>query len=633
LSRISFFVLALLFCSAAARAGEPEHGSTQNTVSSGSRVAVGACGEVLNPDWKYLDVDTHLAPGDVGRGVKLTWSDVYSREPNTRWTKNETGSGGARQLWQAVLPAGAAGRRVFVEIAGGLSVPGDGGPGKGGKGGGGGGRSPNWFSLAVDVDIDVDSDHDGRIEDDNASALAVAEDAGEDSDPNSPGALVPAEGYTEMKLRGLMRGAGDAALAGLIEGQLTILAPGGDTGRVALSARNGDIIEAACDSAGRVIPRVWGALLAGRDVTIEVRGFVPGTVRLEATLKVRPAHSTGAYTAYRDAVRMTVLGDEDTKWLVTHDPDFERRSALKHPERCSQTRLMGNLASFSVPAGTAGRVALFWRGRQICEAFRAGSLNGSDVCLFRTSLQPDGTDLGHAFTDAEGGVYVEGVRLPAGPGTYQVRIFAPDMAKYEARELVVGPLLTGLKFSPNLLAEKPATFDPYYNEYGVTGAFGMTARYVLAAGVDGGIPLPSGNGAGTIFCLEKRTGAPDERPGDIATRHCLVLAPEHVAKSTHSVKWEGFTDFLDFRDPAGESGSIKKAGVYMGPGAAFYDEVWGPPVLPGSSQRQTKRYLSSWGTAAEGAYAFRAKCRLQTDPSQVQQLLVGFAVRYTGERP
>jgi hypothetical protein len=100
---------------------------------------------------------------------------------------DETGSGGARQLWQAVLPAGAAGRRVFVEIAGGLSVPGDGGPGKGGKGGGGGGRSPNWFSLAVDVDIDVDSDHDGRIEDDNASALAVAEDAGEDSDPNSPG--------------------------------------------------------------------------------------------------------------------------------------------------------------------------------------------------------------------------------------------------------------------------------------------------------------------------------------------------------------------------------------------------------------------------------------------------------------
>ena len=304
---------------------EPEHGTTRNTVSTRNRVAVGTYARTLNPKWTYLEVDTLLLPADVARGVKMTWSDVYAREKNTRWIPDKKASGDTRQLWKGVPPGSAAGRRVYVDVGGGFSIPGGiAGPGPSVPGK----RVPDWYSLAVDIDMDVDSNRDGEIESDNYSEAGVAEDISEDdAKTNRLGALAVVGAPMPLYLRKLMErptAKGAKPLSELVEGKVKIAAvkpaEPKSAGAVDLFYQKG---KKALDAKGYLISSLWKQLVAGNDLALDMVGTKPGPLVLEATLEIRPKGGKGQYTVFKDKIRITVLKIE----VSPQDKDFARGKA------------------------------------------------------------------------------------------------------------------------------------------------------------------------------------------------------------------------------------------------------------------------------------------------------------------
>ena len=329
-------VLWLALLSGFALGGEPEHGTTRNTVSTRSRVAVGTYARTLNPKWTYLEIDTRLLPADVARGVKMTWSDVYAREKNTRWIPDKKASGDARQLWKGVPPGTAAGRRVHVDVGGGFSIPGGiAGPGPSVPGK----RVPDWYSLAVDVDIDVDSNRDGRIATDNSSSAAVTEDAIEDDKKKNPvGALAVVGRTVPIIIRPLMeiRSPEAKPLSEMVEGWIAIRRSAG-RGKVLLQYKESGSLKNALDKKGRLVSTLWKKLLKGEKTDLEMKGVAIGSLELEAELSLRPKGSSAQHTKFKDKIRVTVL---DIKFLLskpkvwlTDWPEVKKTKQVRSPKR------------------------------------------------------------------------------------------------------------------------------------------------------------------------------------------------------------------------------------------------------------------------------------------------------------
>jgi hypothetical protein len=323
-----------------ARCGEKvEYGVTVNTVSrvkKGRHIAVGRYGQVVEPAWEALKVDTKLDPQDIAKKVTIKDSTLYARCKSGTWTLVEKDSGPNRQVWISPKLKDIEGRRVYAVVAGNFGGgAGGGGAGRGGGGGGGGGEEdkPDWYSLAVDLDMDADSNNDGKIELDNNGKKAIEEDRIE-ADTKRLGALAILKGRTVLRLRRLLEQApGDSKyFSDLCSGTVTIKPAPGSTGEVALycyDALHNKRLKATDDN-GVLIGEVWKIIAGFRinqhvaippsDVDLEMEGTKPGDLSLVATLAVRPKTRPNATpVTFEDKVKVTVV-TADLEGPKVYDP-------------------------------------------------------------------------------------------------------------------------------------------------------------------------------------------------------------------------------------------------------------------------------------------------------------------------
>ena len=354
-----------------------------------------------------------------------------------------------------------------------------------------------------------------------------------------------------------------------------------------------------------------------------------------------------------DKVRIHPVRLKRTKWLVCHDPEFEKRYCLKKKGKkkvaVKQARLMNNKAKFAITPidGKSFNVILSNEsGKVICQAHESSdSAAGDQLFEFRTDA--DGKN--GADTDSKGRVYVEGKLLKKAPGKYFVSIQLDGKDLFPPFPLRVAPLLSSLRFSPGI--EKGESFDPYSDElmadsgntpppFPVPGGppnilpptppsdskwFGMEIWYKLSDHVEGAIS--GGNGLFSVFGIENDKDAAPKRQGDIETIHLLRMDDDKLLEGEYDVKWEGFNDDFDKREKEGE----KIDEIYKEGEEAALKETWGPPSLPGDSGRQEEKGVGAQSVCAEGKYNMRVELKRKEDEEQVQRYSIKFEVEYETE--
>jgi len=360
------------------------------------------------------------------------------------------------------------------------------------------------------------------------------------------------------------------------------------------------------------------------------------------TGKLLKTEETPVWGACR--TELFVLEMESTEWLVTHDPVFESDFVCHGWGKCNQASLMGNKALIQVKClqADAGKwtVQLFDKDKKqkICDAHRTGYSDGCANFELRTTIDIYQTDLGYAYSDGNGAIYIEGYILSKGPGAYWVRA-SKEGGKVLWKNMMIAPLMTGLEFDPKIVKRGTEPFpndtlDPYTNAFDLQlpenaekgKGYGLLIQYQLSKTAEGGYQNRANEK--TMFAFESDPEAEQADRGDINNTHYLRLTAAEMEAAAHRIKWEGFTDDFDSRENNGEQGRE----VYKAGDPATIQEAWGPNVTPTQNTRQTARSISSWSTAAEGKYVLRAKCILQSDPTQVQCYSVQFDVKYATQQ-
>jgi hypothetical protein len=340
-----------------------------------------------------------------------------------------------------------------------------------------------------------------------------------------------------------------------------------------------------------------------------------------------------------------------TKWLVTHDPVWEKSYALKYPWRCKQAALMGNEAiviyghsgskdnSYKAELCQAGVVS----DTKICAGYIKSNHNGMVVFGFRTGL---GNTNGGAKTDQEGRIYIEDTLLTNGPGNYYVRILKGDSAKVEKTfPLKVGPVMTELATSPsNIFIDSPnQPVDPYSDEFDIEDvAHAEDSDYNYGAGY--GLKLTydlAGAAAAALEAVEadKKAflsfeNAPDdeltgdELPGTMSSggKHYLEVSSSSLQPRlpglSHKIKWEGFSS--EFK---GHFNQMERADqIFMDGEEAERDVNWGPSVISGLYQGEKQKGASVFSSVGEGWYKMKIGVSPEKDSTQLQKFEVNFEV-------
>ena len=310
---------------------------------------------------------------------------------------------------------------------------------------------------------------------------------------------------------------------------------------------------------------------------------------------------------------------ECTEWLVTHDPEFERRCQHGiYKKRYKQAELMDNMAVFALecPGAEADQYrAELWDlggpNRKICEGYRYGHEEGRALFLFRTTV---GSGTGGAKTDEDGGIYVEGEPLVEGPEghwtDYYIRAYKGEEHLHDFN-IRVGPLMRAVSFAPDIMASEPESVDPYGDEVDVKmdvewwpwaeyeAGFGLEIHYKL---VD------------EVADLSFEFSDAPEGGGDMGGTHRLLVHENYMKPPSWyephqelQVKWEGF-------DAAITDEEAHR--IYM------WDEE--AERVVGSQTRG----ISPVNTAAEGEYLLDVGMKLKGDESQRQAFQVQFEVDY-----
>ncbi len=315
-----------------------------------------------------------------------------------------------------------------------------------------------------------------------------------------------------------------------------------------------------------------------------------------------------------------------TKWLVTHDPKFEKEYAQKS-SAVRQAELMNNKAEIILkPApGATYSVTLYYQATifgfskktKIVDAHKAKEKNGLlyyELRLFKPKKTK--TDKKQTKTDEEGNIYVEGQKLDNGPSkNYRIVVKDEKTNKTWEVPIRIGPLLTDLDFAPKIQAGE--TFDPYTNEYdiGDPEGYGMQINYyLLEDDVEGCLEQ------GAVFGIENDPEVPEEEKGDCGETHLLHMSEKMLTNGDHKGKWEGFNSNLKDR------GQIEKIDETLlnGKEAELSEPNWAPG--------QKWKGIAPQSVCAEGKYIMRVELKRKEDPSQVQKIHISFEVKYRFEK-
>lgn len=225
------------------------------------------------------------------------------------------------------------------------------------------------------------------------------------------------------------------------------------------------------------------------------------------------------------------------------------------------------------------------------------------------------------------------------PGDYEFLVktagaLGPVLARRPVR---IGPVVTGLAFDPDILADTPEKSDPYTDQFDIreweVGGqwYGMEIRYVLADDVAGEIDIP-GLAQKALFSFETDTSAPQSERGDMVGAHPLRMADNLVKKTTedpYEIKWEGFSDSFDAVVSQGELADAIfmdadwSYGGHEAEIAVPSEPTWGPASHP-----QNRRGAAPKFVAGEGKYVIRVEMGRKEDTQQVHKRQIGLEVKY-----
>ncbi len=214
-----------------------------------------------------------------------------------------------------------------------------------------------------------------------------------------------------------------------------------------------------------------------------------------------------------DIVRGRLIKIISTKWIVTHDPEFEKNYALKFPDYIKHAKLMGNNAEILVTPvyGKTFEVKLYQGSTFIVNALDTGSRKDG-LSLFQLRTDADGT--GGADTDKDGKIYVEKKILKNTiPSVYYLSVELSGKKISTHIPITIGTILTKLGYTPAIHNQK--TLRPYTNPVDVRWdahwpwqsdeeGFGLKISYDLAD-----------DATGLSFAFEDSSGGGGDMKGNI----------------------------------------------------------------------------------------------------------------------
>ena len=248
-----------------------------------------------------------------------------------------------------------------------------------------------------------------------------------------------------------------------------------------------------------------------------------GPIVLEAVVTPNVGGGAQGRVLKTAKIELNVVKVENTKWLVCHDPEFEKKYCLLSPKRAKQAELMNNMAMVAVPTelpNVTVRLRNGGIGSSWITAWDSGQIVAKKrLYYFRTDRDGvSGADVG-----ADGAVMIEGTKLENGPGNYMVQILTGS-TEVMSYQLKIAPLWQEPTFSPNILAG--AKFDPYTDKCMTTmsfgGWYGMDIKYALNADVEGAFNSSNGK---TMVAFENDPDAGSDA-GDMTGTHYLRMTDE-----------------------------------------------------------------------------------------------------------
>ena len=356
-----------------------------------------------------------------------------------------------------------------------------------------------------------------------------------------------------------------------------------------------------------------------------LEGLAPGAATLTLTYN-------GHGLTIEDEARVAV-GFGNTKWLVVHDPDFEAEHCQPSSiPRCKQAELMSNVAQFWTCGVDEGA------GPPEARLVQVDAVSGDDLIvtvggerfgdcwrfLFDTTV---GSTTDGAKTDADGGIYVEGIPIP-GPSNpvrmYEVEVYV-DSTRVAAHLLRISPLLAEPLYQPNIVDSPPWSLDPYSHQFDVDDVdsgkkpgydsgegFGLLLSYRLLDYV-------------TAFSFNIENDPSSAIMGDIAGACYEVRVTDQFDEEARykSIKWEGYSDNSWVIDEGGFT--ERSSMVFLGGQESERPVSWTMGV---GGPTQTHRGVAPSYVVREGSYINRVRLCRALDGTQWQEIEVPFEVKY-----
>ena len=368
--------------------------------------------------------------------------------------------------------------------------------------------------------------------------------------------------------------------------------------------------------------------LQSGDVSFYIEGYDESN---EITLKENLVCRNSTSDAFMATGKIRLL--KTTRWLVTHDPDFEKDVAKKDSARFQQASLPhSNKATIAYVASNSSSYHLeLWRTALLSsdtKIIEADNSSGSYAIYLNASKDVGAGDQ----TDSDGSIYVTGkttAKLDSGAGDYQIRIYKDSATAGADPELIlkyplkIGPLVTKLGFSPDIFTIPTddisyPTVDPYGNsvnaewdwslaftKFDVTqSGFGLGISYQLQGDLDFDDTSKQ--------CSTQFINFANGTNGDCNDKKLLVKKGflqqsatwyNVLETTTYSLKWEGFN-----ANVSNEYGNI----IYNYPNEA----------------KCSSTFVSPGNTIKEGSYVIKVKAKYRYDTDQEQDIIVNFDVKY-----
>lgn len=308
----------------------------------------------------------------------------------------------------------------------------------------------------------------------------------------------------------------------------------------------------------------------------------------------------------------------DTVWLVTHNPKWEK-FAQAHPY-CKQAELMSNKLYLTCDGG-ADKAGLYQKGlfgdTYICDGQKE-QVEGGVRFVFDPS---SGSSAGHK-TDADGSIYIEGVKLnepnanSPSPKDFVIKVIDGSGNLLRKQDVKIAPAIELLEFNKTKLLDLQA-LDPSTDKHAYQmggGGYGLQIDYnyytwwkFLPDCGDGIVQVENAT-------QDEVTSIDGSRPGTMATDGKAYLIPsasellEYNCWS-HAIKWEGFDDTFHAAAPTGFGQNEEAQKTFM------EGDPLPSPATPDN-------------LVGEGCYKLTFGVKLKSDSTQKQRFSVVFSVQY-----